>query len=282
MIRQAATQGDYTLITYYDEVGDNPRREWDNFGRMICWHRRYDLGDNHNYNDPEDFMRSILSELDIGKTLFRMLKQNKFESLRIAYDRSRRVWVLESYGDFCKKWYEEETYAPGLNENELPCHFQDDALKRLSGSEMNDILNCRHDVVMLPLYLYDHSGITMSVSSFSCTWDSGMFGWIYADRTMIEKEYGAVNTETVKKARKRLIAEVETYDLYLTGQCYGYSCYEGECEIEGCGGYLGEYDNFVKDLRTELPEQFKPLADELTDCLAPDIANYFWRLRHAG
>ena len=34
--------------------------------------------------------------------------------------------------------------------------------------------------LMLPLYLYDHSGITMNTTGFSCPWDSGQVGWIYA------------------------------------------------------------------------------------------------------
>ena len=32
---------------------------------------------------------------------------------------------------------------------------------------------------VLPLYLYDHSGITMSTGAFSCPWDSGQVGFIY-------------------------------------------------------------------------------------------------------
>ena len=31
----------------------------------------------------------------------------------------------------------------------------------------------RKDVIALPLYLYDHSGITIRTSPFSCPWDSG-------------------------------------------------------------------------------------------------------------
>ena len=36
--------------------------------------------------------------------------------------------------------------------------------------------------VILSLYLYDHSGITMSCSPFSCPWDSGQVGYIYLTR----------------------------------------------------------------------------------------------------
>jgi hypothetical protein len=33
--------------------------------------------------------------------------------------------------------------------------------------------------IALPLYLYDHSGLTMNTSGFSCPWDSGQVGFIY-------------------------------------------------------------------------------------------------------
>jgi hypothetical protein len=34
--------------------------------------------------------------------------------------------------------------------------------------------------VILPVYLLDHSGITISTSKFSNAWDSGLYGVIYA------------------------------------------------------------------------------------------------------
>ena len=43
--------------------------------------------------------------------------------------------------------------------------------------------------LMLPLYLYDHSGLAMSTESFSgraphAEWDSGQVGWIYVSKKM--------------------------------------------------------------------------------------------------
>ena len=47
----------------------------------------------------------------------------------------------------------------------------------------------QHAVVVLPLYLYDHSGITMNTGGFSCSWDSGQVGFIYVTREKVLKEY---------------------------------------------------------------------------------------------
>lgn len=33
--------------------------------------------------------------------------------------------------------------------------------------------------IVRPLYLYNHSGLSISMSPFSCPWDSGQVGWIY-------------------------------------------------------------------------------------------------------
>lgn len=43
----------YTINITHDEYADSPR-EWDNLGTMVCFHRRYNLGDEHCY-DKEDF-----------------------------------------------------------------------------------------------------------------------------------------------------------------------------------------------------------------------------------
>ena len=44
--------------------------------------------------------------------------------------------------------------------------------------EMETALEKKFDAVILPLYLYDHSGITMNTTGFSCGWDSGQVGFI--------------------------------------------------------------------------------------------------------
>ena len=38
---------------------DNPRECQDNLGTMTCWHKRYNLGDNHGYVNPQDFYGTI-------------------------------------------------------------------------------------------------------------------------------------------------------------------------------------------------------------------------------
>ena len=42
-----------TLKIIQDEDAFNPRHEYDHIGHMVCFHRRYDLGDKYHYNDPK-------------------------------------------------------------------------------------------------------------------------------------------------------------------------------------------------------------------------------------
>jgi len=157
----------FNINIYYDSDPINPRAEWDNFGAMVCFHSRYNLGDNHDFSSPEDF----------------------------------------------------EEFA---KENKL---------------------------IILPLYLYDHSGITISTGPFSCPWDSGQVGWFYVEEEKAKKEWGwkVLTKERREKIVKYLEGEVEVYDQYLTGQVYGYIIEPKdenskiECD-DSCWGFYG-YDH---------------------------------------
>jgi len=96
--------------------------------------------------------------------------------------------------------------------------------------------------VYLPLYLYDHSGITMSTSSFHDRWDSGQVGYIYLTRETILKEWG---WKVLTKERRTFLenymkGDVETYDQYLTGDVYGYIVEDENGEtLDSCWGFYG-------------------------------------------
>lgn len=125
-------------------------------------------------------------------------------------------------------------------------------------------------VVMLELYLYDHGGITISCSPFSCPWDSGQVGYIYVTRADILKEYGGkVLTQAKRKQAEALLrCEVEVYDQYLTGDVWGYIVeHEPTGWEESCWGFFGDdycmqeaksiVDRHVEDMRKKRIEQVK-------------------------
>lgn len=122
--------------------------------------------------------------------------------------------------------------------------------------------------VMLPLYLYDHSGITISTSSFSCLWDSGQVGWIYVTKSRLREEFGVrqVTREIIEKAEQILKQEVAIYDCYFRGEVYGFAAFEvadGEVEmLDSCYGFYG--DNPVGNGMIEyVPQEFRPLLTKI-------------------
>ena len=126
------------------------------------------------------------------------------------------------------------------------------------------------DVIWLPLYLYDHSGITMSTTPFSSQWDSSQVGWIYAHKDVLMDipDVYEGNHFNDDKAYEVLKNVVKTYDQYLTGQVYdygyGYTLEKREkchcCnhvaydDVDGCWGiYADSEDDAITYIKDMLP-----------------------------
>ncbi|MEW6770135.1 MAG: hypothetical protein AB1330_01900 [Bacillota bacterium] len=62
MIYREAKKGDVVLRVYVDDFPEDPR-SWDNLGTMVCWHKRYRLGDKHNFSTVRDFLESLVYDL---------------------------------------------------------------------------------------------------------------------------------------------------------------------------------------------------------------------------
>lgn len=151
--------GDYIVRIYQDQNPPSPR-EYDNFGKIVCFHPKYYLGDNHDYNENhydswDDMKKAIVEENNVG--------------------------------------------------------------------------------VILPLYLYEHGGLTISTSPFSCVWDSGQIGWIYCTKEQMSEDWIKLSGQEPSERCKILLeGEVKTYDQYLTGDVYGYKVFKAETCDKGC------------------------------------------------
>jgi len=178
----------YRINVDFDECPLNPRTDYDNSGTMICFHKRYMIGDK--------------TELD----------STSFNS-----------WAeLKDY--ICKE---------------------------------NDI------AVILPVYMYDHSGITINTSGFSCAWDSGQIGFIFITKEQVRQDYSCkrISPKIKSQAEKHLQAEIITYNRYLSGESYCYSIDSIDEENIDCAGGFDDQDYMIE------------CAKELIDCLIRDIAN---------
>lgn len=55
----------YKLEIAHDTDPPNPRNG-DNLGTMVCWHNRYKLGDDHNFSDTHDLLKSLILDSKTG------------------------------------------------------------------------------------------------------------------------------------------------------------------------------------------------------------------------
>lgn len=149
------------------------------------------------------------------------------------------------------------------------------------GRDITDLLQAQVEkhFVVLPLYLYDHSGITMRTSAFSCPWDSGQVGFLFCslDRARTETGYGHLEDDAFRaKVADMLEGEVDEYDAYLRGDCYGFTVVDelvdedGEVVksevVDSCWGFL-HTDAYpaIEGMREHVDESLHALLVEAFD-----------------
>ena len=124
---------------------------------------------------------------------------------------------------------------------------QIDSSKFNGWNEVEKSLKKEYDIV-IPLYLYDHGGITISTTPFSCLWDSGQVGFIVLSKKRIRDMYAIkrVTKKWLDRAMAELDAEVETYDSYLRGD--GYYCETiANGQLVDSISKIGDLDAFYKE-----------------------------------
>lgn len=166
----------YVYKIEFDDTPDSPR-EWDNLGKMVCFHSRRDLGDESPRCDPDGYLSNLACEADpkLADTL---------------------------------EWLEER----GLEER----------YRKAVGRSLE------RNYLIRELFLYEHSGLSMSSGTFEYPCDSSIFGIIYVAKAKIRQEYGfkVITKDREQQILGYLDREVETYDEFLTGQVYGYRIFE--------------------------------------------------------
>lgn len=123
----------------------------------------------------------------------------------------------------------------GINHNEFN-----------SWDEVSNWLTANLDIaVIYQVRMYDHSGITISISKsypFNDQWDSGCIGLAYMTKDDLRENFVCKNVtkSIIEKGRALLQAEIETYDDYLTGNVYGYNVNHDISSGDSCWGYYGD------------------------------------------
>lgn len=110
--------------------------------------------------------------------------------------------------------------------------------------------------VILPLFLYDHSGITIYTTGDTRyrqheAWDSGQVGWIVVTKDKLKKEYTVkrITKAILKQAETVLRGEIKIYDQFLRDEVYGYNVLdpEGKETAMSVWGFYGDYKHDLMD-----------------------------------
>lgn len=129
---------------------------------------------------------------------------------------------------------------------------------------------------ILPLYLYDHSGITMSAGApnpltfDAAGWDTTMVGFACAPRDRWDACMGTEPTD--EEVERVLREEVKVYDAYLRGSVFFYTVEDEDGEdVDSCGGFLVVDAEDEEELRKEAKAAAEAhLAEQLADA-EPDL-----------
>lgn len=168
-----------------------------NATKMVCFNRRYDFGDKHEYNKND---------------------YNSWDELKKAILKNENVAVIK------------------------------------------------------PLYLYDHSGITIATKPFSCPWDSGQVGFIFITKESIKSISGLkkVTKKWLENASKMIEDEVKVYDDYFTGNVWVYDFEDMKYgSTDSCSGFIGDikdngiFEYIPKECLIELYPQIKSEYGEI-------------------
>lgn len=239
----------------HDDDCPNPRTDHDNLFTFLCIHSRYNLGDPHDYRpvtrNGRTFRENVWN-LKSADDLYReIIGSDEFDRLSELDDKEyNRIEALGSTGN---------AMYPASAIKEMHRQRQRDSRARL------DAAIAKVCPIFEPLGLYDHSGLHIYLGGGpavgdSAGWDSGTVGFAYITRDRLLKEYGGkrVTKSMIEKARSVLEAEVEEYDDYLCGDCYGYTIKDADGEhLASCWGFIGDIDYCISAAQSELEYYIK-------------------------
>lgn len=113
-------------------------------------------------------------------------------------------------------------------------------------------------VVIIPLYLYDHSGITIQAGAAN-DWDSTDVGYAYITNETATQAFGPATQQTslwnkyksIEEWAEAVIrSEIDTYASYLEGQVFGYVVIDNDTEevLDSCWGFF-DHDDMLEEAR---------------------------------
>lgn len=226
---------EYTLTVEQDDIDESPR-DWDNVCKMVCWHRNYNLGDKHNYDNSDEFFNDILHNV-----------------CGIKYEDFEELSTREKYKLACES---NKIYIKELN---LYDH-SGLTISTSSGYPYND----RWDAGCVGWIYVSKERAMEEWGGIPEKDENGEYIKIPHEHPNGNVTYSIKCTQITEENWKdvadyHMDNEVEVYDQYVRGDVYGFKLtkkvveqeicphcgevireYEDEEEVDSCGGFYGD------------------------------------------
>lgn len=119
---------------------------------------------------------------------------------------------------------------------------------------------------MVDVYTYIHSGVAMKAGGgFSCPWDSGRSGVIYAKKSDLREAFQVkrLTKAKIKEIEAQMRVIVQTYGEWLNGEVYGFVVEDEDGEVmESCWGFVGIYSGGVAEALKEGKDMARFLIEQ--------------------
>ena len=224
-----------------DTPSYNPRDYCDDDG-MICFHSRYMLGDSHSYQNSEELFHDLVNEFVPRDLLTNLAKEGELNGIELRRnEEDPDLWDVWGSG-FVPDQKEPYLWYERIPLEVVGSYIVDDI------TEEDCVKLLKDYCVIVPLWLYDHSGISMSCGArtypYNDVWDSGCVGFYYLSKDWIKENLSANETDWESVGEEYIRSAVKEYDYFLRGDEWSFFLYEeseGELdEIDSCAGFLGD------------------------------------------
>lgn len=150
--------------------------------------------------------------------------------------------VHDSCAESPREWDNLSTILAGGNYSHLGDKHEFDLPNTNLQADLEYLMSHKDVAHVQLIFGYSHSGLTISLTPYSCRWDSGVFGFLVITKAAIRKEYGIkrVSKQALAKAIEVAEAEVKVLDQYVSGEVYGFQIEDKNGEhIDSCYGFYG-------------------------------------------
>lgn len=178
----------------------------DGFGKIVCFHPRFQVGAQHEFAEPRDFLAALVDKAMEAKAIVDYVLSGRCKGLELQYCLMVEGWDLIAYDDHTGNWDVVDTFA---NVQDYLADIAATALAVMSLEELYDL--AREENALLPVFMPGAASPFLQTSLNAPHWSAGQIGWAYADRCAVNRKYHGTKEKADRliKAEAVLQAQVE-------------------------------------------------------------------------